>query len=310
VNCRTDHNATKGGAKLEPRRSKRLLEGISFLATKIPFGVAQCFFAAIGSFLYGLLLLTPHRRLLANRIQHALQTSLWESHGVAAAHVRLMFESLVEIVRLNEEPASLLKTRVAIFGVENLEAALAQGKGVIILSAHFGNWELIAPKLSLMHYSVTAVMQPMPNKVFDSFFRQLRATTGTTIIDNNRGGIRQGMQTLRQNGLLLLLADQHPFTAAPEIEFLGHNTPIQTGPALLALATGATIIPTFCIREKRGYHRIVMEKPLDYIPEGDKAADVDRICRLYHQVYERYIKEHPDHWLWFHDRWLIGRNQS
>ncbi len=295
---------------MQPKTSERLLQGITFLSTRLPQGMAQGLFAGVASVLYGLLLLTSHRRLLVNRIQHALALPSMASHRIAHRHVRMLFESLVEVARLGDDHMSLLENRVTVAGIEHLKDAQAQGKGVIILSAHFGNWELIAPKLGALGFGITAVMQPMANPVFDAYFRRLRTSTGITIINNDRGGLRQALKTLQNNGILLLLADQHPFAPAPEILFFGHRTPIQVGPASLARTTGAKIVPAFSLRESRGRHRIVIEPALEYTLTKEKAADITQICRLYHRIYERYIRAYPDHWLWLHDRWLIDKRKA
>ena len=113
---------------MQPKTSERLLQGITFLSTRLPQGMAQGLFAGVASVLYGLLLLTSHRRLLVNRIQHALALPSMASHRIAHRHVRMLFESLVEVARLGDDPLSLLENRVTVAGIEHLKDAQAQGR--------------------------------------------------------------------------------------------------------------------------------------------------------------------------------------
>jgi KDO2-lipid IV(A) lauroyltransferase len=184
-------------------------------------------------------------------------------------------ESLVDAWR--EEPA----VAVAIDGAERLRAALATGKGVVLWSAHLGNWELAAAALARAGFPVTALARPHADKAAARFFAGRRAAAGVRVVGRCPGA-RGARSVLRARGLLALLGDRR---------FEGEGQPVALfgRPARL---TGALVVPGFVIRVGPGRYRVQLEAPLVEPPLAALAA-----------VLERHVRRDPTQWFVFEPMW-------
>ena len=200
-------------------------------------------------------------------------------------------------------PEKQLISGTSINGRENLEAALALGKGVILATAHLGNWEA-ARTLPLFGIPLAAVVQKQHNHLFDAYNNTLRTRQGVRLIDQ-RHGLKDLLACLRQNMVVTILTDQN---AGPEgliLEFLGHPAPHWKGAAKISLRYKAPIIPGYALRNPEGGIRICFE-PMIHHPElSDSTENQLLLLKEINAVTERYIRQNPKQWLWLHRRWLI-----
>ncbi|HQO68494.1 MAG TPA: lysophospholipid acyltransferase family protein [Candidatus Syntrophosphaera sp.] len=200
-------------------------------------------------------------------------------------------------------PEKQLISGTSINGRENLEAALALGKGVILATAHLGNWEA-ARTLPLFGIPLAAVVQKQHNHLFDAYNNALRTRQGVRLIDQ-RHGLKDLLACLRQNMVVTILTDQN---AGPEgliLEFLGHPAPHWKGAAKISLRYKAPIIPGYALRNPEGGIRICFE-PMIHHPElSDSTENQLLLLKEINAVTERYIRQNPKQWLWLHRRWLI-----
>lgn len=200
-------------------------------------------------------------------------------------------------------PEKQLISCTSINGRENLEAALALGKGVILATAHLGNWEA-ARTLPLFGIPLAAVVQKQHNHLFDAYNNALRTRQGVRLIDQ-RHGLKELLACLRQNMVVTILTDQN---AGPEgliLEFLGHPAPHWKGAAKISLRYKAPIVPGYALRNPEGGIRICFE-PMIHHPElSDSTENQLLLLKEINAVTERYIRQNPEQWLWLHRRWLI-----
>jgi Kdo2-lipid IVA lauroyltransferase/acyltransferase len=187
-------------------------------------------------------------------------------------------------------------------GLEHLARAEERGRGVILLSAHFGNWEIVPPYVALARGPMAAVGRPVDNPWIDRRVRALRERFGNQLLDK-RGAVREMFRVLRAGGRLGLLIDQRVRPAeAIDVPFFGR--PALTSPivARLALKTGAPIVPVVGDHRPGGRYRVEFLEPL--LPEGrDDDASTFELTRRAVAVGERTIRAAPERWLWMHDRW-------
>lgn len=192
--------------------------------------------------------------------------------------------------------------RVTWAGFEHLLAAEAAGRGVIVLAAHFGNWEVVPAALAATHGPMAAVGRPIDNPRIDRLVQGLRTRFGNRSLAK-RGAVREMFRVLAQGGRLGLLIDQRVRAEeAIDVPFFGR--PALTSPivARLALKTGAPVLPVAAFHEPEGRYRIVFEPPL--WPEGrDAAASTVAFTRRCLAASEAVIRRHPEQWLWLHNRW-------
>jgi KDO2-lipid IV(A) lauroyltransferase len=190
---------------------------------------------------------------------------------------------------------------VEIKGKKYMDRAFAQGKGVINVVGHFGNWELINPIYRVFNYPLTAVAYPQNNKLTNELINQYRTSSGAMIVSNEEP-YKNLVEILRQGGLLLLVADQDAGGNGIFVDFLGKQASTAKGPAILALRTSAPIIITCLVRNGSGY-QMIMSKPLELVKTGNWKEDVLINTRLWCKVLEEYIYQYPDQWFWLHRRW-------
>ncbi len=212
----------------------------------------------------------------------------------------LDFADLLKIYCLNSE--KIKKLPKIIRGTEYIENALKNGKGIIFVDAHLGNWEVGGCFLGAMGYPVVAVVEPLKDKRYYKLLNKLRTKTGMGIIELNLSVGRNILKNLKQGKLVVLLGDRDLTGTGIEVEFFGKKARLPKGPAQFALKTGAPIITGYFVR--KGLHYIVeAEPPINYIPTGDKEKDIRNLTEILAKRLENKIKEYPTQWYVFQRPW-------
>lgn len=210
----------------------------------------------------------------------------------------------LEIMFLLDRPR-LLRRRVSFEGLENLTRALAEKNGVILVSAHFGNFPLMLSKISLEGYPVSAIMRAMRDTRAEGLFVRKRLQVGihTVYAQPRRECVETSLKVLRNNELLFIPLDQNFGSGGVFVDFFGRKAATATGPVILALRTKAAIVPCFIMRQAGDYHKIIFE-PAMKLEEG---ANADETVLLNVQkitsIIESYIRKYPAEWGWIHRRW-------
>lgn len=180
----------------------------------------------------------------------------------------------------------------------------AQRDGAIVLTAHFGNFELLAHFQGLSGYPVTLAHRTMRNPLVDRIILDMRERVGTVSLPKKQAA-RLLLRALRQKGMVALLADQNQTAnAGIFVDLFGTPACTTPGPARLAAHTGAPIVPVFLVREGESErHRLVIYPDVEPANTGDKLADMVETTERCNRAIERALTEHPDQWIWFHRRW-------
>jgi Kdo2-lipid IVA lauroyltransferase/acyltransferase len=189
-------------------------------------------------------------------------------------------------------------------GREHYEAAFARGKGVILITAHYGNWEMMGPRLIRAGYKVSAVSRTADDPGLESMIESIRTRCGLQQIPRQQAA-RQGLAALRRNEILAILLDQNTAEGGLFVPFYGYPASTATGPAVFGLKTGAAIVPTFCVREPDGSHTMRAWPPIYPEATGDRQADIHRLTAAITRVIEQQIRERPELWCWLHNRWKM-----
>jgi KDO2-lipid IV(A) lauroyltransferase len=186
---------------------------------------------------------------------------------------------------------------------EILSAALAKGKGVIILLGHFGNWELLADIFGSRVASLSVVAKPMRNPLVDRWLAKKRdaAAVDTIYVDN---ALRKIYEALKRNGIVAVLIDQHAGTQGTLVPFLGRETSTIRTVAGLEYKTGCAVVPTYALLcEDNTYEIVLAEAPLPEMP-GQSDDAVIAACQVQHNdILSEWVRRYPHHWFgWFHKR--------
>ena len=227
-----------------------------------------------------------------------------EVEQIAKDCFTFMAKSAVELMFLIDKP-EVLKARVKIEGKENLDRALASGRGVILVSAHFGNFPLLLGRLAVGGYKAGGIMRPMRDARVEKIFLEKRNKFGVkTIYSQPRNVcVNSTIQALRNNELVFIPIDQNFGTGGVFVNFFGREAATATGPVILAQRTKAAMLPCFIIRQPDDTHKIIFEPVLN-LDEGKDAKDTVRVnIQKLTGIIETYIRKYPAEWGWIHRRW-------
>jgi KDO2-lipid IV(A) lauroyltransferase len=219
---------------------------------------------------------------------------------------RQVFISLAQIVFEIGWSLNLKKNRFPeyfkIDGYHHIKNAYEKGMGVLVLTAHFGNWELLTIIAEMIQFPLSIVVRPLDFRPLDHFIFNLRTRFGGKIIPKKRS-LRTILKSLSRGEMVALLMDQSAdWYEGVFVDFMGHRACTNKGLALLALKTGAPVIPVFMIREKRGF-RAEFGPEISTHKTGDKQKDIEINTQEYNRVIENVIRRYPDQWFWIHQRW-------
>jgi KDO2-lipid IV(A) lauroyltransferase len=230
-----------------------------------------------------------------------------EIRRLAQAYCAHFVRFLFEFVRL---PWMSAERRKAWIRVENVEAAIRahnQGKGLLLLTGHFGNWEVSTvaglgqfPQYrGLLHF----VRRPLKPRWLNEFVtrRFQRSGFGTLA---KRGSLDTILDLLAGGAMVVFVFDQHANKSdGIQVDFLGHPSSTFKSLAILALSTGAPVMPASSWREPDGTHVLRFEEPLPLIECEDVGEAIRRNTRSYNAALERMLLRHPEQWIWMHRRW-------
>src|SRR5271168_2211241 len=222
--------------------------------------------------------------------------------------LRKMYRSwgrvLAEWTHLPELSRANIERVVTYEGKENWDEAerRSNGRGILVLTAHFGNFELLSIAHSIYGYHLAIVHRPLRNPLIDAAIRAERVKYGNRIIERKAGG-REVMRMLRQNWMIAIALDLD-VRKGVFVDFFGMPASTSDGVARISLASGAPVMPAFMVREGDTIHHKMKIMPAFY-PEKTRNREAAALeyTQQYSNVLETAIREHPDHWNWIHRRW-------
>lgn len=202
--------------------------------------------------------------------------------------------------RLDE---SYIKRNIKIENMQHLTEALSRGRGVILFTAHLGNWELGGFVVSKMGFPLIAVALPHKERTVNNLFNEQRRREGMTVVPNNVG-IRECIKGLEENKLIALLGDRDFNSNGEILDFFDKKAIIPKGPAVFSLKTGAPILPGFLIRQPGDTYLLRFEKPIVPTEGKDKEIEIRNIMRQCVSIIEEKIRMYPEQWFMFQRFWI------
>ncbi len=230
-----------------------------------------------------------------------------ERSGIAKRVFRNFGRTGAEFLRAQRLPPEAVDKMMEIENLSIVDEALAAGKGVIVITAHFGNWELMARHLTDKGYSLCVVARDANDSRTNKIVNEIRRENGYEVLSRGNAA-RFVLGKLRKNEIVGILPDQNAGDIF--VPFFGMDCGSVSGPAIMHIRTGAPIIPAFCVRLPDNRHRVEIKPPLDIRLTGDTQADTRTIMTQVQSAIEQQIRSYPDQWLWFHDRWKAARKRQ
>jgi len=247
----------------------------------------------------------PKTKIALQNLQRAWtgKKSDRELRNIARRMYQNFGKGLMEFFRLPLLTSKNLSRYVTFEGMKHLEDAADQGRGVFLLSAHFGNWEMLSAVLALRGVPLNPLVRIIKNNQVDAFVNGIRRRTGVNPIEKNEG-TNEVINSLRKNKTVGFVLDQHANESLGiPVKFFGQKFFAFKSLAILARRYKVPIVPGFIIREPHGKHRVVIEPALTLSQGMNLNDSILNDTQLCIGVLERYIRQYPDQWIWLHQGW-------
>ena len=267
----------------------------------LPVPVAAWLGRRLGDLAY--VLLRRRRRLSLRNLSQAFPGASLDAHRALARRAfQHLGQVIVESLFVLGRPITDVTRGITVEGLEHLRAIIDRHGRALMLTAHLGNWELLALAPVLTGYPLTVVARALDSSTLNAWAERLRATAGVEVIDK-RDAVRPVLSALRRGRLVGVLLDQNASRREGVfVPFFGRPASTSRAVALLALRTGTPVVPAFTRRVAPGRHVITVHPalPLPATSDADAVLAVTARCT---QVIEDAVRATPDQWLWMHDRW-------
>lgn len=229
--------------------------------------------------------------------------------NMAQRSLRNFFRDCTEMAIALEVTDTQMREWIPVTGNEHLESALAKGSGVLLLSAHLGNFFLIGTRLAIDGHVISVLVnQPRDShlaQLMDKYRLQVRQKS--IHARPRREALKQLTEVLRRNEVAIIIADEYRRSDGVEVPLFGMTVIARRGPATIALRTGATVIPACMVREPDGTLRLIIERELELDRSGRRTEQVKENTRRMTQWVERTVRKYPDQWNWMNIRWWRTR---
>jgi len=282
-----------------------LVRGMQSALALLPLDVALRVGEALAWIAY--LVAARHRRIGMTNLSIAFpQRALRERRRILRASMLNLGRMVVELAHLpllsDDDLRRMVRFEDEQWWAEAISAE--RDTGGMILSGHFGNWELCVYAHGRRGHPVTMVHRTLSNPYIDRWFNDLRARAGTVLLRKSRAAVG-ALRAVRRGGLLVLPFDQNSVrNLGVFVPFFGMPASTNAGLALIALRTGAPVVPVFMVREGRSARHVVHVLPFLYAERtGDLEADIVHNTERFSRVFEDMVRRYPEQWLWVHRRW-------
>lgn len=209
---------------------------------------------------------------------------------------------LAEFMRLSHMSPEEIRALAELRGKEHIEAALAEGRGAILLTGHLGNWEIAGSRIAAEGFPVNVIARAQRDDEITDYIRGTREEMGMRVFHRDVA-VRNSLRALQRNELVGILLDQNAGEEGVFVDFFGHLASTAPGAAAFALKTRAAVLPTFGWRQADNTHIIEISAPVPLTDTGDRESDLLANTARYTKIIEQQIRRHPEQWFWLHKRW-------
>jgi KDO2-lipid IV(A) lauroyltransferase len=193
-------------------------------------------------------------------------------------------------------------------GLDKIDRVLSKGKGGLILSSHFGNWELLNIYFLAKGYPGVAIVRRLYFDKYDAFLNRVRKSKGAGIVYRDESP-KKILRFLKRNFLIGIVADQDVDSIdGVFVDFFGKPAYTPKAPVAFSLASGAPIIPCLLVREGNR-HRLIIEDPIEVEKKSTKEETVRFNTERWSRIIESYVRKYPEQWVWMHRRWKTKPNE-
>lgn len=282
---------------------------VSKIICMLPLSVGMAFGKGLG---WLALRIVPEWRMqmAAANIQEHLHVSPKEAREIAEKSVVKFGRMIIEVLRFPLLNRNTIQSVVKTDGLEYLEEAYAKGKGALMCTGHFGNWELLGADVALHGYPMLSIAQKQNNEAMDRFINEYREMVGQKVAYNQgKKEILAMGRYLKEKHFLGILYDQDTNNSGVKINLLGKTVITPAGPAVFSRTFGCPILPIFMHYDEDGNCRAKIYPPLYAEKTKDKDRDLYQVTKKLMEILEQEIRSNPPMWFWVHDRWKDGKSR-
>ncbi len=275
----------------------------TFLSSVIPLKINLFLGRVFGAIIY--LVLRRHRRTAFDSLAVAFpEYSLKKRKRIVKNFFIIMAKGSLELLHYLYNIGKV-ESAVQIEGKDNLDSALAKGKGVILVTAHYGNFPLMSLYLAAQGYPVNIVARPMRDRYAEGHFHKLRSNAGLKTISAypRRACVLGIIKALANREIVIIQMDQNFGTGGVWVDFFGKLAATPTGPIVLSLRSKAALVPAYIYQKKDKKHKIKIFPEQDLISGKDKDETILLSAAKFTKIIEAWIRQGPDQWSWIHRRW-------
>ncbi len=247
----------------------------------------------------------PNRAIAHKNLEIAFpEKTALERLAILRAMYRSWGRMLAEWTHFGELSRANVEQVVTYEGKEHWDEAerLSKGRGLLVLTSHFGNFELLQLAHSIYGYHIAIVYRPLRNPLINAAVCGARIRYGNRIIER-KAGAREMLRMLRQNWMIAVTLDLD-VRKGVFADFFGKPACTSDGMARLAMATGTPVVPAFMVRQGDSiHHKIKILPAIEVVKTRDREASVRENTQRFNDAIEQMVREHPDHWNWIHRRW-------
>ena len=275
-----------------------------WIVNGLPRKVALCF-ASFAGWCFFYLVARQRKKILRNlRLAWKEEKTEKEIRRIARKVLQNLAMTAVDVIRFPKMTKESLREWIHYEDeFSRINRILDEGKGVIILTAHIGNWELLAASFGVMGYHGAVVGRRIYYEKYNQLVVKLRESVRVRTLYRD-GSPKDILKVLKANQILGMLADQDVDSIEGVfVDFFGQTAYTPVAPVKLAMAAETVIVPGFVIREGDHY-RLILEEPITpEITQGNKQEAVQKYTERWSAIVEKYIRKYPEQWVWMHDRW-------
>ncbi|MCK9572701.1 MAG: lysophospholipid acyltransferase family protein [Candidatus Omnitrophica bacterium] len=273
-----------------------------FIALKLPLKLAYRLAVFLSDLHYWFF--CNDRRCVNNNLSFILpEKTAKERRRIAKQVFRNFAKYLVDFFRFEKIDREFIKKNIKLENLHYFDQALKLGKGVVVLTAHLGNWELGGVVIAQLGYPFWVVALPHKEKKVNDFFNGQRASKGVNVISTGKA-IRGCIKGFRDNHMIAFAGDKDFAAKGIILDFFNKPTLFPEGPAAFSFMTGAVIVPGFMLRNPDDSFTLRIEKPIEFTPTQDKKKDIVDLITIYKNIFQDYIRKYPDQWYAFREFWI------
>ena len=225
-----------------------------------------------------------------------------ERREIVRKHFLNLAQTVVEVLRFPKMNQQYFEHYIVPENRERYEQTIQEGRGTMLITPHFGNWELSQVLSALVGKPMHVLARQQKHSKLDDFLNELRTAHGSVAIHKG-GAIRDLIRILRKGGMVGVLGDLSGGKTGNIVRFFGRKTTAPSGVFEIAKRTNSNVLPCFMVRVDGPHHRVFIEKPFPLVNTGNEKKDIQETIQNYYHLLEQWITKYPEQWFWSYKRW-------